>query len=113
MVESLRVIVTPGAEADLVEIRNYISNELHASGTAEKYLDALYGEIDKLSHFGASIAPVPEEPWHSRKLRKIAIRNFYAYFWIDEKAGNIYIVTIIYKKRDQMKILNEKLNFHS
>ena len=101
--EPYDIIITPDAEANLLELRNYIANVLLAPDTALSYIKAIRKEIATLSIMPGRIKPVDEEPWHSRGLRKIIVKNFYVYFRIDDPAKRVYILNVIYNKRDQLK----------
>ena len=79
-----KVIITPDAATDLTQIKSYIAYTLQAPDTALKYICGLRREIEKLELFPAAIAPVPDEPWHSRGIRRIIHKNFYIYYRIDE-----------------------------
>ena len=97
------IIITPDAETDLLELRDYIADTLLVPDTAISYIRAIRTEIAKLSEMPGRIKPVDEEPWHSRGLRKINAKNFYVYFRVDEPTKCVYILNIIYDKRDQLK----------
>ena len=99
------IIMTPDAISDLSEIRDYIADVLMVPDIALNYIRAIRGEISKLEYMAPSIAPVPDEPWHSRGVRKIFAKNFYIYYRIDEEAKKVYVLNIIYNKRDQLKML--------
>lgn len=71
------VIITPEAENDLWNIRNYIAEILLEPDTAREYIDDIYEKIEKLEYLAGSIAPVPDEPWHSRKIRRFPAKEFY------------------------------------
>ncbi len=101
------IIVTSDAATDLVELRNYIADVLLVPDVALTYIRAIRAEISKLANMPQRIAPVSEEPWHSRGIRKLIVKNFYIYFRIDENAKCIYILNIIYQSRDQLNILAE------
>jgi toxin ParE1/3/4 len=49
---------------------------------------------------------VDQEPWHSRGVRKIIVKNFYVYYRIDEPAGAVFVLNVIYARRDQLKALS-------
>ena len=49
---------------------------------------------------------VDDEPWHSRGIRRMRVRNFFVYYRVDDSANMVYILNIIYAKRDQKKALN-------
>lgn len=112
ILKTYKVIVTPDAEADLAEIRDYIAYTLMVPETAKDYLEDLKTEIKNLAHIGNSIAPVPDEPWHSRGLRKVIAKRFYIYYIADDKSSTIYVMNVIYTARDQIKALKEKLKLN-
>lgn len=109
--DSFEIFITPDAEADLLEIRDYVAYTLLVPDTAFNYIRAIRREIGKLSYMALSIAPVVEEPWHSRGVRKIVAKNFYIYYRLDESLGRVYVMNVIYAKRDQLKAL-KNMHFH-
>ena len=46
-----------------------------------------------------------DEPWKSRGVRRLLCKNFYVYYRIDETAKTVYILNVVYNKRDQLKVL--------
>ncbi len=60
------IYITPDAEADLHEIRDYIAYTLLAPDVAISYIQSIYKEMKKLTYMASSLAPVDPEPWHSR-----------------------------------------------
>lgn len=109
--DSYEIIITPDAEADLFEIRDYIAYILSAPDVALNYIRAIRNEIQKLTYMASSIAPVEQEPWHSRSVRKIIVKNFYIYYRPDDTYSKVYILNVIYAKRDQLRAL-KNLNLH-
>ena len=105
--DSYRIIVTPDAEADLSELRDYIANVLRSPETARSYLHHLRKEIGSLSEMLARIKAVDEEPWHSRGIRKLIVKNFLVYFRIVEEEKTVYILNVIYARRDQLSVLEQ------
>ena len=101
------VIITPDAATDLTQIKSYIAYTLQAPDTALKYIRGLRQKKKKLEAFPAAIAPVPEEPWRSRGIRRTICKNFYIYYRIDENAKCVYVLNVIYARRDQLKALSE------
>ena len=109
--KSYEIIVTPDAEADLHEIRDYIAETLLVPDAALNYIRVIRKEMEKLSYIADSIAPEEREPWHSIGVRKISAKNFYIYYRPDEVSGRVYVLNVIYAKRDQLKALN-KMNLY-
>lgn len=102
---SYEIIITPDAESDISEIRDYIAYTLLVPEVALNYIRAIRSEMQKLTYMASSIAPVEQEPWHSRGVRKIIAKNFYIYYRLDDLTGKVYILNVIYAKRDQLKAL--------
>lgn len=108
---SYEIIMTPDATTDLVELRDYVADVLLVPDTALSYIRAIREEISKLSEMPGRIKPVDDEPWHSRGIREIMAKNFYVYYRIDEETKRVYIMNVIYNKRDQLRQLaNMKLD---
>mgnify|MGYP004566759689 CR=1 FL=1 len=101
MPEKYTVKLTRQAEAQLREIVDYIRFTLQAPNTASKMLDALAEEIYSLDQFPYRAPLTEEEPWHSQGVRRISVKNFLIYFWIDEAQKNVQVTGIIYGRRDQ------------
>lgn len=101
-----RIIVTPDASDDLYELRSYIADVLCAPDTALSYIRAVRKEIAALSEMPARYRPVDDEPWHSRGIRKLLVKNSCVYYRIDDAARIVYILNIIYAARDQLRALS-------
>ena len=48
-----------------------------------------------------------DEPWHSRGVRLMNAKNFAVFFYICEEYTEVYVMNVIYRKRDLPKILSE------
>lgn len=42
-----------------------------------------------------------EEPWHSKGIHRMRVKNYYVYFWIDEDNSKVQIIAVIYVARNQ------------
>ena len=100
------VVFTPQAEEQLEDIAHYIAVELRNPIAAEKFIDELVGESLKLSHNPEKHRLIDEEPWGKRGIRKIKVDNYYAYFWIDAENATVWIIGVVFAKRDQKKYLS-------
>ena len=107
MMDSYKIIITPDAEDDLVELRNYIADVLLARDTARNYIRTIRKEIGTLSEMPARYKPVDDEPWHSRGIRRIMVNNFFVYYRIDEDRKQVFILNVIYARRDQLRMLEQ------
>ena len=95
------VKITPHAEQSMQEIASYIAVDLMEPQTAVKLLRALKKAIDSLDIFPGRIHPTPEEPWHSPGIRRMVVKNYYVYFWIDETNFCVHVTDVIYVGQDQ------------
>ena len=105
--DSFNIIITPDAEDDLVELRNYIADVLLARDTARNYIRTIRKEIATLSETPTRYKPVDDEPWHSRGIRRIIVKNFFVYYRIDEEKKRVFILNVIYARRDQLRMLEQ------
>ena len=105
--DSYKIILTPDAEEDLVELRNYIADVLLARDTARNYIRTIRKEIGSLSELPARYKPVDDEPWHSRGIRRIMANNFFVYYRIDEDRKQVFVLNVIYARRDQLRMLEQ------
>ena len=102
------IIMTPDSINELFDLRNYIADVLLARDTALKMIRLIRDEISKLSELPGRIKPVDDEPWKSRGVRRLLCKNFYIYFRIDEAEKRVYILNVIYARRDQLNALGDK-----
>lgn len=101
-------LLKPDPLEDLINIRDYIEFILVNPDVTTFYVDFFYKKIDSLQYNPSRIAPVDEEPWHSRGIRKLIANNFYIYYRDIKEKSAVYILNIVYAKREQLKAL-EKL----
>ena len=105
MQKSYEVKITKQALNQMQDIVDYISSELLAPVAADRLLDKMEEVIKSLSLYPGKYALIEEEPWRSEGIRKIVVKNFLVYFWIDEANENVQITAVIYSKRDQISQL--------
>lgn len=84
--------ITRHAEQSMREIAVYIAVDLAEPGTAIKMLKTFQTEIKKLSKMPQRVHLTPEEPWHGLGVRRLRIKNYYAYFWIDETKLKVQVM---------------------
>lgn len=96
-----KVRITRQAREHLRSIKAYIANVLLAPRTANNVMDGLKKGIKSLEEMPERIKLTEEEPWRSRGIHRMRLKNYYVYFWIDEKNGKVQVTSIIYVARDQ------------
>lgn len=105
-----RVKITPQATEQLNMIRIYIECELKAPIAAKKLLLLFKEKMSRLTFMPQTYQTIDEESWRSRGVRKISVKNYYIYYWIEEEKKEVHILAVIYNKRDQNQQLLELLD---
>lgn len=110
MSEIYEVKITLQAQNQMEEIVDYISHELCAPDAANNLLDNLEENIMALAEFPERYQLIDEEPWGTEGIRKIVVKNFLVYYWIDKDKKKVQVTAVIYAKGDQIEQLkNMKL----
>jgi len=95
----------PAAQRDMVEIVKYISYELENPSTAKKLADDMISSAEGLTLFPytnpihRAIKPLQHE------YRKLIIKNYIMFYYIDEPSKKVTISRVIYARRDYDTLL--------
>lgn len=109
MADIYTVKMTDQAQRQLREIVSYISHELQAPDAARNLLNALENQTASLRNFPQRISLTSEEPWRSYGVRRMPVKNFLVYFWIDEDSYSVQITAVLYSKRNQIPFLSQMI----
>lgn len=101
------IIITPDAESDLNELDDYITFELLAPDTAIAYIAFIKKELATLRSMPMQNRLVDDEPWHSRGVHRMNVRNFAVFYYVLEEYREVYIMNVIYQKRDIPQVLHD------
>ena len=101
------VKLTPHAIVQIQETIAYISKVLLVPETARAWADYLQNEISCLDTMPSRYSAVEEEPWKSRGYRKMPVKNFIVYYYVDEASKTVWVTAVIYGRRDQLNALKE------
>ena len=74
------VNITAQAEEQIQEIIFYITHELKTPDAALHLLDTLEDSFTSLTHFPQRVALIDEEPWHTKGIHRLPVKNFLVYF---------------------------------
>jgi len=107
MTDEYYVEITRHASEQLHEIVHYISHELGLPDTARKMISLLESKIFSLDTLPYRIKLTDEEPWHSKEVRKMTVKQYFVYFWIDEEEKKVFVFSVIYAHRDQVRQLSK------
>ncbi|MCD7822959.1 MAG: type II toxin-antitoxin system RelE/ParE family toxin [Oscillospiraceae bacterium] len=103
--KTYKVRLSPLALEQMAEICDYILHQLQNPDAARNLIKRIRADVMKLDQMPERFQLVDEEPWRSRGIRKLIVKNFYAYYWIDEESVIVYITAVTYAKRDQKSVL--------
>ena len=95
------VMLTTQASNQILEYASYIQNELLNPQAARKFVKDLREAIAGLDTMPQRHPQLEEEPWRSQGVRKIIVRGYLVYFWINEQTAMVHVVAVIYGRRDQ------------
>lgn len=101
------VKITTQAEEQLQEIVDYVASELKAPKAALRLLNEMERSISSLSQFPQRVALTEEEPWRTCGVRRMPVKNFLIYFWINGEKSKVQVTAVIYGKREQLKQLSK------
>ena len=104
---SYDVFYTAKARDDLEEIYEYIAFNLQEPVTAGKMYQNIIAAVHTLKTFPLRNALYENEPWRSRGLRKLPVKNFLVFYIVNEEKNAVRIIRIMYGARDLEKQLNE------
>lgn len=107
MKNQYKVQITNYALVQMKEIRNYIANELHAPKAAYNLILEMKNKVASLDNMPECNQLVDSPKWREQGIRKILVKNFIMYYWIDEGQQTVYITAVVYEKRNQLKELNK------
>lgn len=96
------VKLTDYAISQVAEAVAYISKTLLAPDVARKWSAHIQSEIVSLSSMPFRFPLVDEEPWHTEGIRKMTVRNFLIYYWVNEAEKTVWVTAVIYGRRDQL-----------
>ena len=104
-----KVKITKQAKYFLKNIFDYVAINLESPDTAKNLLAIFKKEIKSLSFMPSRIKLTDEEPWRSRGIHRMKVKNYYVYFWINENKKQVFITSVVYSKRNQVKHLESTL----
>lgn len=106
MSKKYKVEMTPLVAKQLLQIAEYIRDELQAPDAAKRTIDYLEMELSKLDTMPERVVLIDMEPWRSRGVHKYVMGNYIAYFVIMQE--NIVRVTAVcLGRQDQKKQLRD------
>ena len=82
---SMRIVYTQTARQDLREIYEYIASTLLVPETACSLADRIMADIRSLAEFPERNPLCRDEPWHSRGIRFLPVKNYLIFYTVQKE----------------------------
>ena len=95
----------PSARKDMVDAVRYISETLQNPTAAERLAEELIEAGDSILTFPyANPVHMPIRPL-KREYRKLRVRNYLMFYWVDEERKLVTVARVIYARRNYEGLL--------
>ena len=98
-------VLTESAEADIDEAFDYIAGELVNPDAASAFADELEEKLEEICKTPKAGRPVHNPYLKRDDIRRVLVKNYIAYYLINEEAAKIVVLRVVYNRRDQDKLL--------
>lgn len=95
----------PSARRDMIEIVRYISKDLDNPAAADELAVALIEAAERLTDFPYSCPVYMPIKSLKHEYRKLLVKNYLMFYWVDEAKKIITIARVIYARRDYEVLL--------
>ena len=93
------------ARQDMTDIARYIGHELCNPTAAFMLADEMIAAAERLVDFPYINAVHKSEEPLKKEYRKLIVKSYIMFYWVDEKEKRITIARVIYARRDYEKLL--------
>ena len=94
------VELAENAEDDIENIYNYIAVTLDEPVIAWNQTERIRDKIKKLCYLPKRYPVVQDEPWKSRKVRKMTIDNYTVFYFLNDAASTVTVIRVFYSRRN-------------
>jgi toxin ParE1/3/4 len=95
------------AKEDLISAIAYISDMLKASAAAEKLLNDIEKETAVLAENPYLFPLSHDEHLAHRGIRHVVVKNYMLFYTVNEDAGTVTIIRMLYARRDWIQLLGD------
>jgi len=90
---------------DMVEIVRYISHQLCNPSAAENLANEMIAATEGLAQFPYAMPIHRTAKPLKNEYRKLIVRNYIIFYWVDEATKTVVIARVLYAKRDHEQLL--------
>ena len=100
--EKYKIQLSIKAKNDYKKIISYLKNDLLEPSIANKYTELINSEIQNLEYFPQKHAIIDDDVVRKLEFRKLIIKNYIAFYKINEREKIVEIHRILYGASDWM-----------
>jgi addiction module RelE/StbE family toxin len=104
-IEHYKLELMPSASVDLDNIFNYISDTLVSPKAAHNLMNRIEGTLLSLEDFPQLGPKCSDKSLSARGYRKLLIKNYLAFYKIDEEQKRVLVMRIIYARRNYERLV--------
>ena len=102
---SYKIYITKDAHQDLSDITSYIKDKLYNPKAASDFLCEVEKYCESLKSNPLTFEACRDARLNTMGYRKVPIKNYICFYKIEEKEKSVYIMRIIYGRRDYCKLI--------
>jgi len=102
------IVFTDVAENDLLRASEYIAEILKAPAAAENLIIETEKAIGNLANFPLWCPLVSDEYFSERGVRFLRVKNYLAFYVVDEMKQVVSIIRFLYARRDWISLLGQE-----
>ncbi len=103
----MKVVYTYQARQDLMDIYIYIAYSLLVPETGQRITEQIMEQAKSLASMPERNPLYKDDPWHSRGVRFLPVKNYLIFYTIDPAAEIVSISRILYGGRDISRQLEQ------
>ena len=103
--DSYEVCLTGLAERDIRGIIRYIAVDLAVPQTADTMLETIEAALDSLASMPEIHPLVQDESLAMAGYRKLIIKNYIAFYTVDNKSKTVNVARVLYSRRNWQNII--------
>ncbi len=96
----------PAAREDLIAIMQYISGELKNPAAAERLAADLAEAGERVREYPYAAPAYWAIRPLKREYRKLVVKHFLMFYWVDEEKKTVTIARVVYARRDYKRLLD-------
>ena len=100
--EKYKIQLSIKAKNDYKRIISYLKNDLLEPSIANKYIELINSEIQNLEYFPQKHAIIDDDIVRKLEFRKLIIKNYIAFYKINEREKIVEVHRILYGASDWM-----------